>query len=92
MQIKVLVMYDLRILGSNLIQNKRTLNQNLCTPISLMDTHMMIILHKNFGLKKPLEELTKKGPKKIWVPKDKIVYLADILSSQIETPILVPGL
>src|ERR1044072_7834903 len=32
----------------------------------------------------------KKGPRK-WVPKDKIIYLADILSSSIETPIMVPG-
>ena len=33
-----------------------------------------------------------KGPKKMWVPKDKIVYVADVLSSQVKTPILVPGL
>ena len=32
----------------------------------------------------------KRGPRK-WVPKDKIVYLADILNSSIETPILVSG-
>lgn len=33
-----------------------------------------------------------KGPKKIWVPKDKIVYVADVLSNQVKTPVLVPGL
>src|ERR1044072_2502402 len=32
----------------------------------------------------------KKGPR-IWVPKDKIIYVADILSSSIKTPIMVPG-
>src|ERR1044072_6158701 len=32
----------------------------------------------------------KKGPRK-WVPKDKIIYLADILNSSIETPIMVSG-
>lgn len=41
---------------------------------------------KNFG------RTNKKGPKKIWVPKDKIVYVAYILSSQVETSILVPRL
>ena len=33
----------------------------------------------------------KRGPRK-WVPKDKIIYVADILSSSVETPIMVPGL
>ena len=32
----------------------------------------------------------KKGPRK-WVPKDKIIYVADILSSLAETPVMVPG-
>src|ERR1044072_4799748 len=31
-----------------------------------------------------------RGPRK-WVPKDKIIYVADILSSSIETPIMVLG-
>ena len=34
----------------------------------------------------------KKGPKKLWVPKDKIIYVAYILNSTIETPVLTPGL
>lgn len=33
-----------------------------------------------------------KGPKKMWVPKDKIVYVADVLSSQVTTPVMVPRL
>src|SRR5580765_6156302 len=32
----------------------------------------------------------KRGPRK-WVPKNKIVYLADILDSSTETPVMVPG-
>lgn len=33
-----------------------------------------------------------RGPKKIWVPKDKIVHVADVLSCKIKTPVMVPGL
>ena len=33
-----------------------------------------------------------KGPKRLWVPKDKIVYVADILCSRVKTPVMVPGL
>ena len=33
-----------------------------------------------------------KGPKKIWVPKNKIIPVADVLSSKVRTPIMVPGL
>ena len=32
----------------------------------------------------------KRGPRK-WVPKDKIIYVADILNSSVETPVMVPG-
>src|ERR1044072_5908834 len=32
----------------------------------------------------------KRGPRK-WVPKDKIIVLADILDSSSETPVMVPG-
>lgn len=31
------------------------------------------------------------GPKKIWVPKDKIVYVADVLSNKVKTPIITYG-
>lgn len=33
-----------------------------------------------------------KGPRNMWIPKDKIVYVADILSRGVETPAMVPGL
>lgn len=33
-----------------------------------------------------------KGPKKMLVPKDKIIYVADVLNSQVKTPVLVPVL
>ena len=32
------------------------------------------------------------GPRKIWVPKDKIIYVAGIFNSKVETPVLTPGL
>ena len=31
------------------------------------------------------------GPKKIWVPKDKIIYVADVLRSKVKTPNLDSG-
>ena len=33
----------------------------------------------------------KKGPKKVWVPKDKIIFVADVLNSKVKTQIMVPG-
>ena len=33
-----------------------------------------------------------KIPKKKWVPKEKIIYVADVLNSSVETPVMVPGL
>ena len=41
---------------------------------------------KNSGKTNP------KGTIKIWVPKDKIVYVADVLSSGVKTLVMVPGL
>ena len=41
---------------------------------------------QNFG------KTNKPGPKKIWVPKDKIIYVADIFSSKAKTPVMVPRL
>src|SRR4051812_43232710 len=32
-----------------------------------------------------------KGPKRFWVPRDKIIYVADILFRRVNTPIMVPG-
>ena len=34
----------------------------------------------------------KSGPTKMWVPKDKIIHVADIFSSKAKTPVMVPGL
>lgn len=33
----------------------------------------------------------KRGPKKIWVPKEKIIHVVDVLGSRNKTPIMVPG-
>ena len=41
---------------------------------------------QNFG------KTNKQGPKKIWVPKEKIIYVADIFSSKAKTPVMVHGL
>ena len=41
---------------------------------------------QNFG------KTNKPRPKMIWVPKDKIIYVADIFSSKAKTPVMVPGL
>ena len=41
--------------------------------------------------KQDFGKTNKPGPKKIWVPKDKIIYVADIFSSKAKTPIMVPG-
>src|SRR3954469_5238774 len=37
-------------------------------------------------------QINTKGTKKIWVPKEKIIYVGDIPRSTIETPVMVPGL
>ena len=42
--------------------------------------------NQNFG------KTNKPGPKKIWVPKDKIIFVADVLNNSIETPVMVPRL
>ena len=42
----------------------------------------------NLSSNRTLKSLTKK----IWVPKDKIVYVADVFDNKVETPVLVPGL
>lgn len=43
-------------------------------------------------LVKNSEKTNPKGSRKIWVPKDKIIYVADILSNGVETPVMVPRL
>ena len=42
--------------------------------------------NQNFG------KTNKSGPKKMWVPKDKIIHVVDIFSSKAKTPIMVLGL
>lgn len=41
---------------------------------------------------KIFRKTNQKGPKFFWIPKDKIIYVVDILSSTVETPIMVSGL
>lgn len=38
---------------------------------------------------KNFRKTNKKGPRKLWVPKDKIIYVADILNIALKTPIMV---
>lgn len=47
--------------------------------------------HKPWG-NKTFRKTNHKGPEKRWVAKNKIIYVADILSSQVETPVMVPGI
>ena len=51
--------------------------------------HMCYVCNKKKG-KHPFKT-NKKGPKKIWVPKDQIIYVADMLHSRIEKQVMVPG-
>ena len=48
--------------------------------------------YANQKFKQNLKYSNPRGPKKIWVPKDKIIFVADVLNSSIETPVMVPGL
>lgn len=54
-------------------------------------THNVYFAHKSW-VGKTSRRTNQKGPKKLWVPKNKMVYVADILSSQVETSVMVPGL
>src|ERR1051325_54420 len=42
--------------------------------------------------KQNFEKYNQKVPKKIWVPKDKIVYVADVFDNKVETPVMIPGI
>lgn len=57
-----------------------------------MGTHMIIYDAQKPQIKKKSRKTNKKGLKKIWVPKDKITYIADILSSIVKTLAIVPEL
>ena len=48
--------------------------------------------HDKPKFKQNFEKYNQKVPKKIWVPKDKIVYVADVFDNKVETPVMVPGL
>jgi len=54
---------------------------------SRLSTNIPVGTFKN----KPLRKTNRKGPKAIWVPKNKIIPLADMLNSSKKTPIMVPG-
>ena len=53
---------------------------------SRLSTNFLAGTFKN----KPLRKTNRKGPKAIWVPKNKIIPLADMLNSSKTTPIMVP--
>ena len=66
--------------------------------IHLLVHHQLILLHildcllilgafKN----RPLRKTNRKGPKDIWVPKNKIIPLVDILNKSNTTPVMVIG-
>lgn len=48
--------------------------------------------HDKPKFKQNFRNSNRKGPKKIWVPKEKIIYVSDVLNSKVETPVMVPGL
>lgn len=48
----------------------------------------MIILHKDPSSLRTIGELTR-GPKNMWATKDKIIYVADLLTSIVKTPIII---
>lgn len=41
---------------------------------------------------KTIGKTNHKWSKKMWVPKNRIIYVADILSNKVDTPVMVPGL
>lgn len=62
-------------------------------------SHNIIYTHSNQNSKfvfKPkfrenFRQTNQRGPKRIWVPKDKIIYVADVLSSHVKTPTMDSG-
>ena len=59
-------------------------------------THDLKYNSNEFSAKPKLKQnfckTNKQGPKKIWVPKDKFLYVADIFSTKTKTPVMVPRL
>lgn len=74
-------------LKKNLLENLRK-NQKIVSIILIN----MIILHLSPSLLRTLGVITIKGPKRLWVPKDKIIYGEDIFSSSVKTLVMIHGL
>lgn len=85
---KELVMF---LLKKKVFPNRRQ-NQRDCIIILFTFIIKMIMLFEDLKLIRTMGKQTKKDPKRIWVPLEKIIYVTDILSSEIETPVMVPGL
>ena len=82
-------------IGYDPSEDKSSSNDKPKSPFSYHYTHTQAQLFNNARKPKVLRNFGKtnnKGPKRFWVPKDKIVYVADILCSRVKTPIMVPGL
>lgn len=54
-------------------------------------TYDIYLLQKPW-VDKTFEKTNHKGPKKIWVLKNKIIHVVDILNNKVKTPVMVPGL
>ena len=76
-------------------EDKTSTSDQLKSPFSYHYTHTQEQKFENVRKPKVVRNSGKtnqKGPKRLWVPKDKIVYVADILCSKVQTPFMVPGL
>ena len=74
---------------------KTSSSDQLKSPFSYHYTHTQEQKFENARKPKVIRNSGKtnqKGPKRFWVPKDKIIYVADILCSKVQTPVMVPGL
>ena len=84
-----------RGIGYDPSEDKTSTNDQPKSPFSYHYTHTQAQRFNNARKPKVLRNSWKtnhKGPKRFWVPKDKIVYIADILCSRVKTPIMVLGL
>ena len=84
-----------RGIGYDSDSDKTSTSNQLKSPFSYHYTHTQEQKFKNARRPKVIRNSGKtnlKGPKRFWVPKDKIIYVADILCSKVQTPVMVPGL
>ena len=84
-----------RGIGYDPKEDKTSISNQIKSPFSYHYTHTQEHKFKNARRPKVVRNSGKtnhKGPKRFWVPKDKIVYVADILCSKVQTPVMVPGL